>query len=157
MNKTLLGWSSTSPERYSSAIESIEGEIYTLFSRYSMIQANPWTIPTATWNSYESSIVKAISTYSSIEWGAAQDAVGVFGWSPWTDEPCLWTTCTNQLYSMSSAYASANPNGAFEYTAQPPCCSECVVNAKGVKLAYWPTPAPTPGISTLVDTSGNTL
>jgi hypothetical protein len=157
LNKTLLDWFYNSPTRYSSAIDSIEGEVDTLVSRYSMVQANPWTIPTATWNSYEASIVKAISSYSSMEWGTAQDALYAFGYSPWTDEPCLWTTCTNQLYSMSSAYALANPTGAFEYVADPPCCWDvCVVDAKAVKLAYWPTPAPTPGISTLVDASGTT-
>lgn len=121
-----------------------------------MVQANPWTIPTATWNSYESSIVNAISSYDSMLWGSAQDAVNAFSGSPFTDDGCLWTTCTNQSYSLKCPYVAATPSGYFEYTAKPPCCTKYVVGAKGVRLGYWPTPAPVPSVSTVVDTNGTT-
>ncbi|KAF8858809.1 hypothetical protein BDZ45DRAFT_725748 [Acephala macrosclerotiorum] len=158
LNKTILDWYYNSPSKYSLVWESVNTGIDILASRWTMIQANPWTIPTAIWNSYESFIVDAISSYNSILWGSAQDAVNTFGDSPWTDDGYFWKTCTDQLYASSSAYVTSVPAASryFDYTAHPPCCGWCGLDAKEVKLAYWPIPAPTPGVSTLVDASGTT-
>jgi len=152
----MLYWQYASPSKFSSVWGSVQSQVASLNSRYIMIQANLWTIPSATWTSYESSIVNAISSYESILWGSAQDAVLTFADTPWTDDACFWQTCTDQLYASSSSYASATPSGYFEYVAEPPCCGSCVVHADGVRLAYWPTPAPVPGVSTLIDTNGTT-
>ena len=46
---------------------------------------------------------------------------------------------------------------AFTYTAASPCCSSCTIFGGNVQVYAWPTPAPTPAVSTLVDASNFTL
>jgi hypothetical protein len=46
---------------------------------------------------------------------------------------------------------------SFTYTAASPCCSSCTIFGGNVQVFAWPTPAPTPAVSTLVDASNFTL
>ena len=39
---------------------------------------------------------------------------------------------------------------AYTPIAQPPCCSSCSILAENVQIRYWPTPAPTPAMTQLV-------
>ena len=43
-------------------------------------------------------------------------------------------------------------------TQQPPCCDlHCYLSLGSAQVLYWPTPAPTPGITTMVGLDGFTL
>ena len=44
----------------------------------------------------------------------------------------------------------------FTPKIQPPCCGQCVITAWKAYAVFWPTPAPQPGISTLVGADGFT-
>jgi hypothetical protein len=68
-------------------------------------------------------------------------------------DPCLFSTCLTSYLAESSALAPLYSPGVFDfvYKASPPCCGQCIVSASGVELAYWPTPAPTPPVSVLVN------
>jgi hypothetical protein len=71
-----------------------------------------------------------------------------------TTDPCLFSACLASYLVESSAIASLLPPGYFDYgyyKASPPCCGQCTITAAGVQLAYWPTPAPTPPVSVLVN------
>jgi hypothetical protein len=56
-------------------------------------------------------------------------------------------------------YVDIGPPPTWYYTASPPCCLSCTVFGGGgaVQVFYWPTPAPTPGVSTLVNSANFTL
>ena len=43
----------------------------------------------------------------------------------------------------------------FKFKASDPCCAKCSVKGHEVQVFYWPTPALTPALSTLVDTSAS--
>jgi hypothetical protein len=69
-------------------------------------------------------------------------------------DPCLFSTCFTSYLSESSAIATLLPPGTFFddlYKPSPPCCGQCAIQATGVQIAYWPTPAPTPPVSLLVN------
>lgn len=70
-------------------------------------------------------------------------------------DPCLFSTCLTSYLAESSALAPLYSPGVFDfvYKASPPCCGQCIVSASGLELKYWPTPAPTPPVSVLVDTN----
>ncbi|PGH26422.1 hypothetical protein AJ80_01920 [Polytolypa hystricis UAMH7299] len=42
-------------------------------------------------------------------------------------------------------------------SAEPPCCSSCTMVGQTVQLIFWPTPAPIPAVSTIVDENGFTF
>lgn len=71
-----------------------------------------------------------------------------------TTDPCLFSTCLASYLAESSVIAPLLPPGVFDfgyYTASPPCCGQCTITASGVQIAYWPTPAPIPSVSVLVN------
>ena len=45
----------------------------------------------------------------------------------------------------------------WTYTIQTPCCGVCQIDGIEVDLSYWPTPAPTPVVTALVNDVGFTL
>jgi hypothetical protein len=45
----------------------------------------------------------------------------------------------------------------WTYTAEPPCCLGCTLFGGSVQVYYWPTPASSPSVSTLVNSAGFTL
>ena len=45
--------------------------------------------------------------------------------------------------------------GGFSYKAAEPCCYNCSLYGGNVQVYYWPTPAPTPGVTKLVDIANN--
>lgn len=48
--------------------------------------------------------------------------------------------------------------GVFTWTAPgPPCCLNCTVFGDQLQLMVWPTPAPTPRVSTLINADNYTL
>jgi hypothetical protein len=89
------------------------------------------------------------------------DVTSLYGSAGWgivsfqniaSTDPCLFSACLTSYLAVSSAIAP-RLSGLFdfEYKAAPPCCGQCTVLATGVQLKYWPTPAPTPPVSILVD------
>jgi len=48
-------------------------------------------------------------------------------------------------------------NENWYYTATPPCCLNCTLFGGNVQVYYWPTPAPSPPVSRLVNAAGFTL
>jgi hypothetical protein len=93
-------------------------------------------------DSYVTSLYHALATERTYLWGAAFEAAAPFYQ---TTDPCLFTTCTNQYWSHKSA--SSSTGEVWFNTADPPCCGNCVVQAGGVQLYYWPTPNPTPSVT----------
>jgi hypothetical protein len=105
---------------------------------------------------YESYLFAELSTISAdIESFYGPPGHGILSFSNIAStNPCLFTACLNSYLAKSSVVASLYSPGVFDfflYTAAPPCCGQCTVQATGVQLAYWPTPAPTPPVSVLVD------
>ena len=53
---------------------------------------------------------------------------------------------------------SVSEPGRFTWTAPgPPCCLNCTVFGGQVQIMVWPTPAPTPAVSTLINADNYTL
>jgi hypothetical protein len=46
-------------------------------------------------------------------------------------------------------------DGGFSYKAAEPCCYNCSLYGGDVQVYYWPTPAPTPGVTKLVNAANN--
>lgn len=67
------------------------------------------------------------------------------------DEPegyiAYTTVLTTQTY--------VNFGGDFSYTAAAPCCYNCSLYGGDVQVYAWPTPAPTPAVTKLVDSANN--
>lgn len=42
------------------------------------------------------------------------------------------------------------------FTPKPPCCGQCTIDGMSAELRFWPTPAPTPEVTAIVDESGFT-
>lgn len=59
---------------------------------------------------------------------------------------------TDNWYVESPSYADD-----WTFTASSPCCSKCSLSGGNVQVQYWPTPAPTPNVTALVDENGFTL
>ena len=45
----------------------------------------------------------------------------------------------------------------FSYSPVEPCCGNCTLYGGDVLVYYWPTPAPTPGVTELVNAANFTL
>jgi hypothetical protein len=98
-------------------------------------------------------------------------------WSSWTnfvasflvtafDTPTLRFSNTSTSVTSTTSLSSCvleNASGnsyyvtSFTWTAsrQGPCCLDCSIGGGTVQLLVWPTPAPTPAISLLVEESSN--
>lgn len=73
--------------------------------------------------------------------------------SSWSDEFSNYLA-TGSLTSYASELVYAN---YWFHTPKLPCCGGCNIGAISAELIYWPTPAPTPAVSTFVDDVGFTL
>jgi hypothetical protein len=67
----------------------------------------------------------------------------------------LQSRCINQYATKSASFRATNPSGFFIFTAEPPCCNTCDIFGQAVEVRYWPTPAPSPPVSVLVDDATN--
>jgi hypothetical protein len=65
------------------------------------------------------------------------------------------TVCFEQYATAFLEFRQTNSAGFFAFTASPPCCGSCSIIGGHVQVAYWPTPAPTPATSILVDEANN--
>jgi len=78
-----------------------------------------------------------------------------------------WTTASTETVTypgvsevvawVQPAYRPAGFASQFTYSAEIPCCSACSLYGNKVEVYYWPTPAPSPAISTLLNAAGFTL
>lgn len=84
------------------------------------------------------------------------------------DQP-LASQCSSSWSSEYSNYVATGaittfyPGGPkwyfpeWSYTIKPPCCGVCQIDEINVELSYWPTPAPSPAVTALVNDVGFTL
>ncbi len=96
-------------------------------------------------------------------------------------DPVMSSSCSSQFESSLSSWEATAPITSFGFTATdeegkpvqtesyvqyvdfftfaPPtgCCLNCTLYGGNVQVYYWPTPAPTPAVSTLVNDVGFTL
>jgi hypothetical protein len=76
------------------------------------------------------------------------------GYTAYPDGPSSW------LYSPvidTSEVLNVYYEETWTCTAEPPCCLDCTLFGGDVQVYYWPTPAPDPPISTLIDSAGYIL
>jgi hypothetical protein len=75
----------------------------------------------------------------------------------WSSLSTLTTTTTGltSLLSTRSAHRDAYFLSGFTFTAATPCCSTCTLFGGTVQVYQWPTPAPSPPVSILVDEKNN--
>jgi hypothetical protein len=59
-------------------------------------------------------------------------------------------TVTGHTSILSTVYSQAYYLSSFTYTPSAPCCSTCAVFGGSVQVYAWPTPAPSPPVSTVV-------
>ena len=85
--------------------------------------------------------------------GTNGDAVYTLGDA--VSDSCQFTVCSRQLRAQRSQWYAGNTD-IFIYSAMKPCCGYCTVGGAAVQVAYWPTPAPTPPVTVLVDSNNNT-
>lgn len=90
----------------------------------------------------------------------------VYVWEESFPEPNLlstWSTYTAYAdYPRTTVVVPATSApltfvGNFTYTPSGKCCAVCTLFGNDVQVYYWPTPAPSPAVSTLVNTNGFTL
>jgi hypothetical protein len=67
----------------------------------------------------------------------------------------LKTKSLDIAQAAASAYPTAYFLNHFSYTVEEPCCGSCSVFGRNVQVFQWPTPAPLPPVSTLVDIKNN--
>ena len=86
-----------------------------------------------------------------------------FGLDPSVRSYCLSLEAADYSSHMRNPTATAWSIGTFveppvwSPTITPPCCNTfCDISAASAQMFYWPTPAPSPGISTLVGPDGFT-
>ncbi len=61
-------------------------------------------------------------------------------------------------YTTSDYYVQpAYYNESWQFVATSPCCQTCYLSGGNVQVQYWPTPAPTPAVTALVNSNGFTL
>lgn len=77
--------------------------------------------------------------------------------------PPVTTTITNATISTATITSPAStPATLISYSSypsfMPPCCGQCSLTIEsGAQVLYWPTPAPEPPVSSIVDANGFTL
>jgi len=93
--------------------------------------------------------------------GAVYTTTGeVDGDSPSPTWQSSWTVTSmvsgfTSLLSTRSAHRDTYWVSAFTFTPSAPCCSSCTVLGGTVQVLNWPTPAPQPSVSILVDAKNN--
>ena len=119
----------------------------------------------------------------AIERFRPQNPYGTFydnrGFTHTPADPSIASRCSSLYMSQWSLYSESNPvffstrdtseiytgvvttNAGypfdFPFTPSSPCCYSCTLFGGNVRVYYWPTPAPMPGVSVLVNTNGFTL
>lgn len=83
-------------------------------------------------------------------------------------DPSLASKCGAQWSAESSKYiqtgritryATGQPAlyaQQWIFTIKSPCCGQCSIDGMSAELRYWPTPAPTPAVTAIVDELGFT-
>jgi hypothetical protein len=105
-----------------------------------------------TYSHYSSLFTSRESILSSL-WGTNGDAVYTLGDA--VSDSCQFSICSKQLQAQKSKW-NAKHTDIFVYQAKKPCCGYCTVGGAAVQVAYWPTPAPTPHVTALVDSDNYT-
>jgi hypothetical protein len=127
------------------------------------------------WNPYDTNIVSFSAVNPSLLIYCSQQFDSDF--SQWEATASISTEVTTEVYTGYTPYTEA-PSGSFslystqidtttqsyvfavdsfQFTAAVPCCLSCTLYGGNVQVYYWPTPAITPAVSTLVNTAGFTL
>jgi hypothetical protein len=156
MNPSLLSLYYSSPALWSSIWISEQIKLNSEIIEFDRLIATSTITNSVAYSSYFSSVYAAFQSDVSYVWGPGGAAVLNFQAPVFTTNGCLFTTCTNQYFSQKSSFVAASPSGFFFYTAQPPCCGQCTISGAAVQLAYWPTPAPSPPTTELIDAWGTT-
>jgi hypothetical protein len=105
-----------------------------------------------TYSHYSSLFTLRESVISSL-WGTNGDAVYTLGDA--VSDSCQFSVCSDQLQSQRSKWY-AEYTDVFVYSAKRPCCGFCTVGGAAVQVDYWPTPAPTPHVTELIDSNNST-
>lgn len=83
-------------------------------------------------------------------------------------DPFLASKCGAQWSADSSKYIQSGRITRYAtgqpalyakewiFTPKPPCCGQCSIDGMSAELRYWPTPAPTPEVTAIVDNLGFT-
>lgn len=72
----------------------------------------------------------------------------------------IWTITESEGWQfpvIGGTGTNSNNAASFSPTISSPCCLNCTFFGGNVQVYYWPTPAPTANISTLVNDAGFTL
>lgn len=85
-------------------------------------------------------VIPSLSSQCAVKWTSSHDkflATAETG-------PSSMDTVTANFYAES-----------FSFTPTAPCCSSCTLSGANVQVRFWPTPAPVPAVSILVDPDTN--
>jgi hypothetical protein len=104
-------------------------------------------------SSYYNSLFTSRENIISDLWGTNADAVYTLGDA--VSDSCQFSVCSMQLQSQKSKWYAKHTD-VFVYSAKKPCCGFCTVGGAAVQVDYWPTPAPTPHVTELVDSNNST-
>jgi hypothetical protein len=107
------------------------------------------------YSSFFSSASSEFEAAATSLFGTAGKAILQF--QSFSTDACLFQTCTNQYLTESASFISEHPSSPFFFRAKSPCCGQCTVFGKAVDISYWPTPAPTPLTTVLVDENNFTM
>jgi hypothetical protein len=135
-------------------VVSIEEKLNSDAGELARLKAANTFANSAAYSSFFTSAYDLVQSDVSFLWGSAGEALIEI--AELTTDGCLFTTCFSQYFSEKSSFITASPSDLYFYTAKSPCCGGCTIFAKAVQVSYWPTPAPTPPVTELVDNSGHT-
>jgi hypothetical protein len=110
----------------------------------------------STWTHYavDPDGVKALTTnYLSFFTATYSDEIKLLTTSYYTITNMALTTLIEPATTPFAQYVSPY----FSYQASSPCCMFCTLYGKNVQVYYWPTPAASPPVSTLVNAANFTL
>lgn len=76
----------------------------------------------------------------------------------WTSSASVFfstAVVTTQEINTSPTVYWTDYQDSFSWIPEEPCCLNCTLLGGSVTVMMWPTPAPTPAVSTLIDTGSN--
>jgi len=151
---SLLDWMSTAPTALGPTIAA--SDVYDIITgsttKYLVITEDNVDVPVTTYTTTYPDIDRQGSAITRTE------LVTQHSPSPTWESSYTVTSMTSgftSLLSTRSAHRDTYWISAFEFTPSAPCCSSCTVYGGTVQVMNWPTPAPEPPISILVDTKNN--
>ncbi len=141
-DSSLSNWLSTAPitivSSYAPYIAA--GEMYPDTTTTSTITELVWS--SAIWSSVVSDFMTTFTSYT-------------YDYSYSLSETTItYTGFTSTGWTMPG-HVSALYLDDFTYTPSGACCSSCIMTGGDVQVMHWPTPAPSPPVSILVDKESN--